>query len=84
MYATSKGPRPQLRKREIKGERCTKQLVYSSIFNVELQSYIYRRLALMSLTHMTQDNWLVNSTLALWIKSCVKWATCAQILTNSS
>ena len=67
---------------------------------VELQSYIYRRLALMSLAHMAQDNWLVNltcallshvlnelhvnSTYALGIKPCVKWATCAQILTNSS
>ena len=56
------------------------------ISNVELQSCIYKRLALMSLAHMAQDNWLVNSTCALWlwIKSCVKWATCAQILTNSS
>ena len=52
MYATSKGPRPQLRKREIKGERCTKQLIYSSIFNVELQLCIYRRLALIPLSHM--------------------------------
>ena len=60
-------------------------MVYSSIIsNVELQSYIYRRLALMLLAHIAQDNWLVNSTCALWIKSCIKWATCAQILTNSS
>ena len=29
----------------------------------------------MSLAHMAQDNWLVNSTCALWIKPCVKWAT---------
>ena len=43
-----------------------------------------RRLALMSLAHMDQDNWLVNLTCALWIKPCVKWATCAQILINSS
>ena len=54
------------------------------ISNVELQSCIYKRLALMSLVHMAQDNWLVNSTCALWIKSCVKCVTCAQILTNSS
>ena len=40
-------------------------LILPLIFNVELQSYIYRRLALMSLAHMTQDNWLVNSTCAL-------------------
>ena len=38
----------------------------------------------MSLAHMVQDNWLVNSTCALWIKSHVKWATYAQILFNSS
>ena len=54
------------------------------ISNVELQSSIYKRLALMSLAHMAQDNWLVNSICVLWIKSCVKWATCAQILTNTS
>ena len=54
------------------------------ISNVELQSYIYKILALMSLAHMTQDNSLVNSKCALWIKLCVKWVTCAQILTNSS
>ena len=60
-------------------------MVYSSIIsNVELQSYIYRRLALMLLAHIAQDNWLVNSTCALWIKLCVTWVTCAQILSNSS
>ena len=53
------------------------------ISNVQLQSCIYRRLVLMSLAHMAQDNWLANSTCVLWIKSCVKWATCAQILINS-
>ena len=53
-------------------------MVYSSmISNVELQSSIYKRLALMSLAHMAQDNWLVNLTCVLWIKPCVKWATCA-------
>ena len=61
------------------------ELVYSLlIFNVELQSYIYRRLVLMLLAHMAQDNWLINSTCALWIKPYVKWGTCAQILTKSS
>ena len=57
-------------------------VILQLISNVELQSCIYRRLALMSLAHMAQDNWLVNSTYALWIKPYVKWATCAQILTN--
>ena len=41
-------------------------------------------LALISLVHMTQDNWLVISTCALWIKPYIEWATCAQILTKSS
>ena len=34
-------------------ERCTKQLVYSSISNVELQLCIYKRLPLMLLAHVT-------------------------------
>ena len=60
-------------------------MVYSSLIsNVELQLCIYRKLALISLAHVAIDNWLVNSTCALWIKPHVKWATCAQILTNSS
>ena len=60
-------------------------MVYSLLIsNVELQSYIYRRLALILLAHMAQDNWLINSTHTLWVKPCVKWATCAQILTKSS
>ena len=60
-------------------------MVYSSLIsNVELELCIYMRLALISLAHMTQDNWLINSTCAQWIKSNVKWATCAQILTNLS
>ena len=57
------------RERERERERCTNALTNSFILqfisNVELQSYIYRRLALMSLAHMTQDNWLINSTCAL-------------------
>ena len=57
------------RERERERERDTNALknwlILPLIFNVELQSYIYRRLALMSLAHMTQDNWLVNSTCAL-------------------
>ena len=40
-------------------------VILQLISNVELQSCIYRRLALMSLAHMAQDNWLVNSTCAL-------------------
>ena len=52
--------------------------------NWESQSCIYKTLALLSLAHMAQDNWLVNLTYALWIKPYVKWVTCAQILTNSS
>ena len=59
-------------------------VILQLISNVELQSCIYWRLALMSLAHMAQDNWLVNSTCALWIKPCVKWAACAQILANST
>jgi len=47
------------RERErLKGrERYTKQLVYSSLIsNVELQLCIFRRLTLISLAHMAQDN----------------------------
>ena len=52
--------------RERERERCIKQLIYSSmISNVELQLYIYRRLTLIFLAHVTQDNWLVNSACAL-------------------
>ena len=36
----------------------------------------------MSLAHMVQNNWLINSTCALWIKPYIKWSTCAQILTH--
>ena len=61
-----------------------KLVILYSMHNWELQSCIYRRLALISLAHMAQDNWLVNSTCALWIKPCVKWTTCDQILANSS
>ena len=50
-------------------ERCTNALTNSFILqfisNVELQSCIYRRLPLMLLAYMAQDNWLVNSTCAL-------------------
>ena len=57
------------RERERERERCTNALrnwfILPFISNVELQSCIYRRLALMSLAHMAQDNWLVNSTCAL-------------------
>ena len=35
-----------------KGNALSKGFVYSSISNVELQSSIYRRLALISLAHM--------------------------------
>ena len=48
------------REREREREREILQL----ISNVELQSCFYRRLALMLLAHMAQDNWLVNSTCA--------------------
>ena len=70
------------REREICTNALRNWFSLQSISHVELQSCIYRRLALMLLAHMAQDNWLVNSTCALWIKPCVKWATCAQILTN--
>ena len=50
-------------------ERCTNALrnwfILPFISNVELQSCIYRRLALTSLAHVAQDNWLVISTCAL-------------------
>ena len=39
--------------------------IFQLISNVELQLCIYRRLALISLAHMAQDNWLVNLTCAL-------------------
>ena len=61
-----------------------KLVILYSMYNWELQSCIYRRLALISFAHMAQDNWLVNSTCALWIKPCVKWTTRDQILVNSS
>ena len=61
-----------------------KLVILYSMYNWELQSCIYRRLALISLAHMAQVNWLVNSTCALWIKPCVKWTTRDQILVNSS
>ena len=32
----------------------------------------------MSLTHLAQDNWLVNSTCTQWIKSYIKWVTSIQ------
>ena len=61
--------RKRLCERERERERCTNALtnwfILQLISNVELQSCIYRRLALMSLAHMAQDNWLVNSTCAL-------------------
>ena len=61
---------------------CTNQLICSSmISNVELQLCIYKKLAL---TALAQDNWLVNSTFVQWTKLCTEWATCAQVLTNSS
>ena len=62
-------------KRERERERrnaLSKEFVYSFISNVELQLYIYRRLAQISLTHIIQDNWIVHSTCALRIKLCVK------------
>ena len=43
------------------------------ISNIELQSCIYRRLALMSLAHMAQDNWLVfffNFFLIFYFYNC--------------
>ena len=49
-------------------EREREREIFQLISNVELQSCIYRRLALMLLAHMAQDNWLVNSTCAQWIK----------------
>ena len=55
------------RKRE--RERCINALrnwfILSLISNVELQLCIYMRLALISLAHIAQDNWLINSTCAL-------------------
>ena len=66
-----RGSHPPWRKKEIEREReiCTNALrnwfSLQSISHVELQSCIYRRLALMLLAHMAQDNWLVNSTYAL-------------------
>ena len=63
----------------------SKKLVYFSLIsNVELKLCIYKKLALISLAYMAQDNWLVNSICALWIKACVKCVICAQIITNSS
>ena len=48
-------------------KKCTEQWDdYSSLIsNVELQLWIYKRLALIPLVHMAQDNWLVDSTCAL-------------------
>ena len=64
-----RGSHPPYRERERERERCTNALrnwfIFQLISNVELQSCIYRKLALMSLIHMTQDNWLLNSTCAL-------------------
>ena len=51
---------PSERERERERERCNNVLrnwfILQLISNVELQSCIYRRLALLSLTHMAQDN----------------------------
>ena len=52
------GSHPPWRKKEIKKEKCTNALknwfILPLISNVELQSYTYRILALMSLVHIAQ------------------------------
>ena len=68
---SSTNPNGPKRERE-RRNALSKEFVYSFISNVELQLYIYRRLAQISLTHIIQDNWIVHSTCALRIKLCVK------------
>ena len=71
---------PPQRKREIKRdrerERCTNVLrswfILQFISNVELQSCIYRRLALISLAHMVLSYWFYYSSCALIIPTCAK------------
>ena len=54
---------PPLRERE--REREMHWFILPFISNIELQLYIYRILTQISLAHMAQDNWLVNSTCVL-------------------
>ena len=60
------------RERERENAISNELFYFSLISNAELQSYIYKRLVVMSLAHMAQDYQLVNLTYALYIKSCVK------------
>ena len=68
------GSHPLERERE--RERCTNALtnwfIFHFIFNVKLQSCIYRRLALISLAHMALSYWFYYSPCVLIIPTCVK------------
>ena len=47
-----RGGQPPQRNINREKNALSNELVYSSIFNVELQLYIYRRLTLVSMAHM--------------------------------
>lgn len=48
-----RGDQPSQRNINREKNELSNELVYSSVFNLELQLYIYRRLTLVSMAHMT-------------------------------